>query len=100
MSEEGATSERGAMVARVPSEQRVRYEITPLKGKFLTAQNVGGQLRAIADVITAVGKANDEKYYVGVASIDMDVDTGKLTFDLIVMLASEEGDAKESEHPA
>ncbi len=72
------------IVARIGSEQRLQYVVTPLPDSLLPADSLGGQLVALSDLFAALGEKDGCKLKTMVAGISMGIN-GAISFELLIL---------------
>lgn len=71
------------LVSRIGGDQRLKYAVTPSPKALLTADSLGGQLSALAELFYALGEKDGIRLKTLIAGISTDAD-GTIHFDLIV----------------
>lgn len=67
----------------IPTGQRLHYKVTPLRGQYMTAKHIGGQLIALAKLLETNAENTDKrKWRVAVTEIRTEED-GSVVFDLV-----------------
>lgn len=68
----------------VPDNQRFSYTVTPLPGSLMRAKMLGGQLKALSKLMTALGDQDGYDMETFLADISMG-GGGTVKFDLVVL---------------
>lgn len=69
---------------KVPDDQRIQYRITPLPGRMMSLEAIGGQLQALGKVWKACSAGEKVKFEPFVLGIETDAE-GSVTFTIALL---------------
>jgi hypothetical protein len=72
------------IAAKIPKEQVIKYRVTPMTGLLMTAECLGGQLTALADLFRQTSKADGYAIKTVVTKIQTR-ETGEIEFELAIL---------------
>jgi len=83
------------LVVEATKEQRFTYTVHPMPGMRMTAQLIGGQLKALGDLMDATGKHLGQRTVTMVDRISMH-ENGSIEFNLFIAAAPKKQKRKPS----
>jgi hypothetical protein len=80
VSEQTATQ----LIAKIGTDQKLRYRVTPQPNSLLSAESLGGQLSVLSDLFAELGKKDGVPLKTFVSQIAMHED-GSIEFELAIL---------------